>query len=112
MKISERLVEIREKYGYTCKRLSDALDKPYAAITKYENGERKVNSEYLVEIAKATPQLSLCGVAQDKRTHKRRADCSLNAPSCYPKPARNAFGRRYAVSYEYCCVTQRLVRSA
>lgn len=52
MKISERLVEIREKYGYTCKRLSDELDKPYAAITKYENGEREVNSEYLVEIAK------------------------------------------------------------
>ena len=71
MKISERLVEIREKYGYTCKRLSDELDKPYAAITKYENGERQVNLECLVEIAekfKAIPHNRTRAISTKRRS--------------------------------------------
>ncbi len=52
MSIPERLVEIREKHGYTRKRLSEELGKPYATITKYETGEREPGHKYIIEIAK------------------------------------------------------------
>lgn len=51
MGIPERLVEVRERHGYTRKRLAEELGKPYATITKYENGEREAGSEYLKLIA-------------------------------------------------------------
>lgn len=52
MKIPDRLVEIREKNGYTRKRLAEELGKPYATITKYETGEREPGHTYIMEIAK------------------------------------------------------------
>lgn len=52
MSIPERLVEIREKNGYTRKRLADELGRPYRTITKYETGERDPGHSYIVEIAK------------------------------------------------------------
>lgn len=52
MSIPEKLIEVRERYGYTRKRLAEELGKPYTTITKYENGEREAGSEYLIEIAK------------------------------------------------------------
>lgn len=51
MSLSDRLVEIREKNGYTRKRLADELGKPYATITKYETGEREPGHSYIIEIA-------------------------------------------------------------
>lgn len=52
MGIPERLVEIREKHGYTRKKLADELGRPYRTITKYETGEREPGHSYIVEIAK------------------------------------------------------------
>lgn len=52
MSIPDRLVEIREKNGYTRKRLSEELGRPYATITKYESGEREPGHTYIIEIAK------------------------------------------------------------
>lgn len=52
MGIPERLVEVREKNGYTRKRLADELGRPYRTITKYETGEREPGHSYIVEIAK------------------------------------------------------------
>lgn len=52
MGIPERLVEIREKNGYTRKKLADELGRPYRTITKYETGEREPGHSYIVEIAK------------------------------------------------------------
>lgn len=52
MKVAERLVEIREKNGYTRKRLADELGRPYRTITKYETGEREPGHSYIVEISK------------------------------------------------------------
>ena len=52
MSIPERLVEIREKNGYTRKRLAEELGRPYATITKYESGEREPGHTYIIEIAK------------------------------------------------------------
>lgn len=52
MSVAERLVEIREKYGYTRKKLADELGRPYRTITKYETGEREPGHSYIVEIAK------------------------------------------------------------
>ena len=51
MTLAERLVSIREENGYTRKRLSDELGKPYATITKYENGQREPGHDYLLLIA-------------------------------------------------------------
>ena len=51
MGIPERLVEVRERNGYTRKRLAEELGKPHATITKYENGEREAGSGYLISIA-------------------------------------------------------------
>lgn len=51
MTLAERLVNIREENGYTRKRLSDELGKPYATITKYENGQREPGHDYLLLIA-------------------------------------------------------------
>ena len=52
MSVAERLVEIREKNGYTRKKLADELGRPYRTITKYETGEREPGHSYIVEIAK------------------------------------------------------------
>lgn len=52
MNIGERLVKIREEYGYTRKRLADELNRPYRTITNYENGEREPGHDYIIEIAK------------------------------------------------------------
>ena len=52
MTLSQRLVKVREENGYTRKRLSEELGKPYATITKYETGEREPGHSYIVEIAK------------------------------------------------------------
>lgn len=52
MGIPERLVEVRERSGYTRKRLAEEAEMPYTTITKYENGEREAGSDYLVYIAK------------------------------------------------------------
>ena len=52
MGIPERLVEIREKYGYTRKRLAEELKRPYATVTKYETGEREPGHTFIVEVAK------------------------------------------------------------
>ena len=51
MTISARLVEIREKNGYTRKRLAEELGRPYATITKYETGERDPGHTYIVDVA-------------------------------------------------------------
>jgi len=51
MTLAERLVSIREENGYTRRRLSDELGKPYATITKYENGQREPGHDYLLLIA-------------------------------------------------------------
>lgn len=48
MTLPERLVAIRERNGYTRKRLAEELGKPYTTLTKYENGEREAGSDYLV----------------------------------------------------------------
>ena len=52
MGVPERLVEIREKHGYTRKRLADELGRPYRTVTNYETGEREPGHSYIVEIAK------------------------------------------------------------
>ena len=52
MGIPERLVEIRERNGYTRKRLAEELNRPYPTITKYETGEREPGHAYIIEIAK------------------------------------------------------------
>lgn len=51
MSIAERLVQIREAYGYSRKMLSDELNIPYSTITKYENGQRIPDHNYIVKIA-------------------------------------------------------------
>lgn len=51
MTLPERLVKIREEHGYTRKRLCEELGRPYATVTKYENGERDPGHSYIVEIA-------------------------------------------------------------
>ena len=52
MTTPERLVEVREKNGYTRKRLAQELQRPYRTITNYETGEREPGHEYIIEIAK------------------------------------------------------------
>lgn len=51
MGVPERLVEVREAFGYTRKKLADELGRPYRTITKYETGEREPGHSYIVEIA-------------------------------------------------------------
>lgn len=50
--LPKRLVEVREKNGYTRKRLAEELKRPYRTITNYESGEREPGHEYIIEIAK------------------------------------------------------------
>lgn len=50
--LPERLVAIREKNGYTRKRLAEELGRPYRTLTNYEMGEREPGHTYIIEIAK------------------------------------------------------------
>ena len=50
--LPERLIKIREKNGYTRKRLAEELGRPYRTLTNYELGEREPGHTYIIEIAK------------------------------------------------------------
>ena len=75
MSIHERLVEIREKNGYTRKRLAEELGRPYATITKYETGERDPGHSYIIEIAKKFGVSTdyILGVDNDAESEKNNA---------------------------------------
>ena len=52
MTIGKRLAEIREKNGYTRKRLAEELKRPYRTVTNYERDVREPGHDYLIDIAK------------------------------------------------------------
>ena len=83
MGIPERLVEVRERNGYTRKRLAEELGKPYATITKYENGEREAGSGYLISIAEKFNVTTdyLLGIEDDQSAETKN-------PPLRPKPKR------------------------
>lgn len=108
MNIGERLVKIREEYGYTRKRLADELNRPYRTITNYENGEREPGHDYIIEIAKkfgvSTDYILGLSSTPDLQTKKSPSDLSEEAKKIarsYDKI--NAHGRgavRAILSYE------------
>ena len=75
MGIPERLVEVRERNGYTRKRLAEELGKPYATITKYENGEREAGSGYLISIAEKFNVTTdyLLGIEDDQSAETKKS---------------------------------------
>lgn len=81
MGIPERLVEVRERNGYTRKRLAEELGKPYATITKYENGEREAGSGYLISIAEKFNVTTdyLLGIEDDQSAETKKAPASAEA---------------------------------
>ena len=83
MNIGERLVKIREEYGYTRKRLADELNRPYRTITNYENGEREPGHDYIIEIAKkfgvSTDYILGLSSTPDLQTKKSPSDISEEA---------------------------------
>lgn len=96
MSISERLVEVREKNGYTRKRLAEELGRPYATITKYESGEREPGHTYVIEIAKKFGVTTdyLLGISQleeppsAKKTSSDFSDEALKVAAAYDKASR------------------------
>ena len=81
MGIPERLVEVRERNGYTRKRLAEELGKPYATITKYENGEREAGSGYLISIAEKfnVTTDNLLGIEDDQSAEKKKSPAPAEA---------------------------------
>ena len=81
MGIPERLVEVRERNGYTRKRLAEELGKPYATITKYENGEREAGSGYLISIAEKFNVTSdyLLGIEDDQSAETKKSPAPAEA---------------------------------
>lgn len=81
MGIPERLVEIRERNGYTRKRLAEELGKPYATITKYENGEREAGSGYLISIAEKFNVTTdyLLGIEDDQSAETKKSPAPAEA---------------------------------
>lgn len=81
MGIPERLVEVRERNGYTRKRLAEELGKPYATITKYENGEREAGSGYLISIAEKFNVTTdyLLGIEDDQSEETKKSPAPAEA---------------------------------
>ena len=81
MGIPERLVEVRERNGYTRKRLAEELGKPYATITKYENGERETGSGYLISIAEKFNVTTdyLLGIEDDQSAETKKSPAPAEA---------------------------------
>lgn len=81
MGIPERLVEVRERNGYTRKRLAEELGKPYATITKYENGEREAGSGYLISIAEKFNVTTdyLLGIEDDQSVETKKSPAPAEA---------------------------------
>lgn len=52
MIVSDRLVAVRKKKGYTRKRLAEELGYPYRTITNYEMGVREPGHKYIIEVAR------------------------------------------------------------
>ena len=81
MGMPERLVEVRERNGYTRKRLAEELGKPYATITKYENGEREAGSGYLISIAEKFNVTTdyLLGIEDDRSAETKKSPAPAEA---------------------------------
>lgn len=81
MGIPERLVEVRERNGYTRKRLAEELGKPYATITKYENGEREAGSGYLISIAEKFNVTTdyLLGIEDEQSAETKKSPAPVEA---------------------------------
>ena len=81
MGIPERLVEVRERNGYTRKRLAEELGKPYATITKYESGEREAGSGYLISIAEKFNVTTdyLLGIEDDQSAETKKSPAPAEA---------------------------------
>ena len=81
MGIPERLVEVRERNGYTRKRLAEELGKPYATITKYENGEREAGSGYLISIVEKFNVTTdyLLGIEDDQSAETKKSPAPAEA---------------------------------
>jgi len=81
--LPERLVAIREKNGYTRKRLAEELGRPYRTLTNYEMGEREPGHTYIIEIAKkfgVTTDYILGLTDSEKNDTKKSPDTAEAAP--------------------------------
>lgn len=62
MKYKNRLRILREKFGYSQDEVANKLGVFRSTISRYENGERKINGESLIKLAKlfnVTPEYIL-----------------------------------------------------
>lgn len=65
----------------TRKRLAEELGKPYATITKYENGEREAGSGYLISIAEKFNVTTdyLLGIEDDQSAETKKSPAPAEA---------------------------------
>ena len=69
MKYKNNLKKLREHSGYSQEEIANKLGIFRSTISRYENGERKINGENLVKLAKlfnVTPEY-LLGLEDDKK---------------------------------------------
>lgn len=68
MKYKNRLRILREKFGYSQDEVANKLGVFRSTISRYENGERKINGENLIKLAKlfnVTPEYILSTEEKD-----------------------------------------------
>ena len=66
--IGKRLKSLREKYKFSLEEVAQKIKSSAGAISRYENNERKINSESLIKLSNlynVSPEYILYGINKD-----------------------------------------------
>ena len=66
--VGKRLKSLREKYKFSLKEVAKKIKSSAGAISRYENNERKINSESLIGLSNlynVSPEYILYGIKKD-----------------------------------------------
>lgn len=68
------LIQVKESQGLTQARIAERLNRPQSFVSKYENGERRLDVIEFLEVAAAlgVEAESLLAIVQDKNEERER----------------------------------------
>lgn len=85
-KYKNNLKFYREKYGYSQEEVANRIGTGKATISKYERGDRKINSIYLLKLAKlfnVTPEVLIGEEVTQKISIKNKEDLKQDMMAFY-----------------------------
>ena len=76
--VGKRLKSLREKYKFSLEEVAQKIKSSAGAISRYENNERKINSESLIRLSNlynVSPEYILYGINKDSSNLESSSVC-------------------------------------